>query len=156
MLKLAKIIGTSFGFGYAPVAPGTFGTFFGVLIYLAIQFTFPEKMNPLLLVLIVVGTIVGTWCCKITEPEWGHDSGKIVLDESVGLWITLLFVPFKWWIVLAAFVLFRFYDILKPLGIKRIDEGMHSPASVMLDDVLAGFYAWLTLQAILWIQQSYF
>ena len=156
MLKIAKIIGTSFGFGYAPVAPGTFGTLFGVLVYLAIQFTIPEQMNPLLLVLIVVGTAVGTWCCKMTEPEWGHDSGRIVLDESVGVWITLLFVPFQWWIVLAAFILFRFYDILKPLGIKRIDEGMHSPASVMFDDVLAGIYAALTLQAILWFQQYYF
>ncbi len=156
MLQLAKIIGTSFGFGYAPVAPGTFGTLFGVLIYLLIQFTIPDQMTPLLLVLIVTGTIVGTWCCKMTEPEWGHDSGKIVLDESVGVWITLLCVPFQWWIVVAAFILFRFYDILKPLGIKKIDEGMHSPASVMLDDVLAGVYAWITLQAVIWGQQAYF
>lgn len=149
MKFIAKLLGTSFGFGYAPVAPGTFGTLFGVFIYLLIYHFYPEFINYYLLVLSIAGTVIGTWCCHMVAEDWGHDPGKIVLDESVGIWITMLFIPFHWGYILAAFVLFRFFDILKPLGIKKLDRDMDTPLSVMLDDVLAGIYAWIVLQLII-------
>lgn len=145
---LAKTLGTSFGFGYAPVAPGTFGAVFGVLIYYLIYYLLPDQINWLLIALSIIGTAAGTWACHVLADEWGHDPSKIVLDESVGIWITLLFIPFSHLNVLLAFILFRFFDILKPLGIKKLDEGMDSPVSVMLDDVLAGIYAWIVLYGI--------
>ncbi|MFT5800778.1 MAG: phosphatidylglycerophosphatase A, partial [Nonlabens sp.] len=101
-------------------------------------------------------TALGTWSCKVLEKDWGHDPSRVVMDESVGVWITMLFMPFNHWYVFFAFVLFRFFDILKPLGIRAIDGKMHSPFSVMLDDIVAGVYAWLVLQGIIFFFGGYF
>jgi phosphatidylglycerophosphatase A len=147
---LAKAIGTSFGFGYLPVAPGTFGALFGVIIYYILHFTIPTYLNYTLIGLIVIFTIVGTWACQIVMKEWGHDPSKIVMDESVGVWITLLFIPFNHWYIWLAFGLFRLFDIWKPLGIGSIDRNMNSAFSVMLDDILAGVYAAIVLQIIIY------
>ena len=148
---IAKAIGTSFGAGYLPLMPGTYGAVFGVLIYYALHFLFPENLNFILIALILIFTIIGTWACKVVLKEWGHDPSKIVMDESVGVWITLLFIPFNHWYIWLGFVLFRFFDILKPLGIRWIDEKMDSAFSVMLDDILAGVYAWIVLQGVIQI-----
>ena len=146
----AKTIGTSFGFGYMPVAPGTFGAFFGVLIYYLIAYTLPQNINEILIALILVFTVLGTWACKIVLKEWGHDPSKIVMDESVGVWITLLFIPFNHWYIWLAFGLFRLFDIWKPLGIRTIDDKMDTSFSVMLDDIVAGIYALIVLQSIIY------
>lgn len=156
--KIAKTIATSLGFGYAPFGPGTFGTALGLIFYVLFAYAFDIidtqstslNLDFLLIGLIILFTILGTWSAKILEPEWGHDPGKIVIDETIGVWITILFVPFSWVNVLLAFVIFRFFDILKPLGIRAIDEKLHSPFSVMLDDIVAGVYSAMTLQAILY------
>ncbi|MFT4666077.1 MAG: phosphatidylglycerophosphatase A [Polaribacter sp.] len=152
----AKAIGTSFGFGFLPLAPGTFGTIFGILVYYALYFWQPELINWWLIGLSIVFTALGTWSCKVLEKDWGHDPSRVVMDESVGVWITMLFMPFNHWYVFFAFVLFRFFDILKPLGIRAIDGKMHSPFSVMLDDIVAGVYAWLVLQGIIFFFGGYF
>jgi len=157
-IQLAKAIATSLGFGYGPKAPGTFGALFGVIVYIILAYYFDivelglqsNSLDYLLIALIVIATAIGTWSAGVLEPEWGHDDGKIVIDETLGVWITLLFVPFSWLNVLMAFILFRFFDILKPLGVKTIDKKLHSPFSVMLDDILAGIYAALTLQLIIY------
>ena len=145
---IAKVIGTSFGFGYAPKAPGTFGALFGVLVYLAL-YNAGFQVDYWLLGLIVIGTILGTWACGVLQSDWGDDPSRIVMDESVGVWITMLFMPYSLLNVLLAFGLFRLFDIWKPLGIKKIDRGMHTPFSVMLDDIIAGVYAWLALHGFL-------
>ena len=155
--RLAKIIATSLGFGYAPFGPGTFGTALGLILYVLLAFTFnivdtqgqSLNLNFILIGLIIVFTWLGTWSARELELEWGHDPGKIVIDETIGVWITILFIPFSWINVLLAFVIFRFFDILKPLGIKAIDEKLHSPFSVMLDDIVAGIYSAITMQVIL-------
>ena len=90
---LAKAIGTSFGFGYFPVAPGTFGALFGVIIYYILHFTISLHLNSILIGLILIFLALGTWACTIVLKEWGHDPSKIVMDESIGIWITLLFIP---------------------------------------------------------------
>ncbi len=146
----AKMIGTSFGFGYFPVAPGTFGAVFGVLMYYLLHYLIPGDLNYVLIGLIILLTGIGTWACTVVLKEWGHDPSKIVMDETIGVWITLLFIPFNHWYIWLGFGLFRLFDIWKPLGIKSIDEKMDSAFSVMLDDVLAGVYAWLVLQAIIY------
>lgn len=148
--NIAKLIGTSFGFGYFPVAPGTFGALFGVIMYYLLHYLYPEDLNFILIGLIVLLTAIGTWACKVVLKEWGHDPSKIVMDETIGVWITLLFIPFNHWYIWLGFGLFRLFDIWKPLGIRTIDDKMDSAFSVMLDDVLAGVYAWGVLQIIIY------
>lgn len=147
---LAKAIGTSLGFGYAPLAPGTFGALFGIIIYYLLHYFVSININSILCVLIIIFTGLGTWACQIVLKEWGHDPSKIVMDETIGVWITLLFIPFNHWYIWLAFGLFRLFDIWKPLGIRTIDEKMNSAFSVMLDDIVAGVYAAIVLQVIIY------
>lgn len=156
--NIAKIVATSLGFGYMPVAPGTFGAVFGIICYLGLIYGYGieigehrSMISGILFVGVIVATAVGTWSAAILQKVWGHDASKIVIDETLGVWITLLCVPFTWVNVLLAFVLFRFFDILKPLGIRAIDDNMHTPFSVMLDDIVAGIYAAIVLQIIIYV-----
>ncbi len=155
MKLIAKIIATSFGFGYAPVAPGTFGTLFGVIIIYILSLPYfslqPDQINIALFILIGIGFIAGYWSTNILEEEWGKDPGKIVMDESVGLWIALLFIPISITNLIFAFILFRFFDILKPLGIKKVEK-LKGGLGVMTDDVIAGVYANIFLQFISYFQ----
>ena len=95
---------------------------------------------------IVVVTALGTWATARLMPFWGDDPSRVVVDEMVGVWIPLLACPpltedSHWWAwCLAALVLFRFFDILKPLGIRRIDR-MRGAFYVMADDIVAGLYS---------------
>ncbi|CAG0909019.1 unnamed protein product, partial [Cyprideis torosa] len=101
------------------------------------MYLFPDRLDILLIGLILIFTALGTWACKIVLKEWGHDPSKIVMDETIGVWITLLFIPFNHWYIWLGFGLFRLFDIWKPLGIRTIDDKMQSAFSVMLDDILA-------------------
>ena len=133
-----------FGSGAAPVAPGTFGTVVGVLVY----WLFHDL--PLLnyLLVILVGFAVGIRICGQTARDLGvHDHGGIVWDEIIGFLITMTAIPFAWQWVLLGFVLFRIFDIVKPWPIRQLDESVPGGLGIMLDDVLAGLYAWVVLAA---------
>lgn len=79
------------------------------------------------------------------EKYWGEDPSRVVIDEMVGVWIPLLVVPAgDWWYVVAAFVLFRFFDIVKPLGVRRM-ERFRGGVGIMMDDILAGVYSAILL-----------
>lgn len=108
-VKIAKVLATSFGFGYAPVAPGTFGALFGSLVYILVSLYTDWPIDAFLLVGIVLCTALGTWACQVLSDEWGHDPSRVVLDEVVGVWIAYLFIPFSWTGVVLGFVLFRFF-----------------------------------------------
>jgi phosphatidylglycerophosphatase A len=81
------------------------------------------------------------------EKEWGHDSNRVVIDELQGMMTALFLMPNDWRYLLVAFVLFRFFDIAKPLGIRRM-EAFAGGWGVMLDDLLAGIYSNVLLQVI--------
>lgn len=147
---IAKAIGTSLGAGYLPLMPGTYGAIFGVLAYYILHYFIPDQLNVTLLVLIAIFTVIGTWTCQVVQKEWGHDPSKIVVDETIGVWITLLFIPFNHWYILLGFGLFRLFDIWKPLGIRHIDSKMKGAFSVMLDDIVAGIYAAIVLQVFVY------
>ncbi len=155
IMNIAKIIASGFYTGYVPVAPGTFGSLFGaVLVYLInfilVQFVVGSNIFITInLILIVLVYLIGVWSIGKVHQEWKHDDKRIVIDEIVGVWISLIVVPFKVKYYLLAFLVFRFFDILKPLGIKKID-GFSSNISVMLDDVLAGFYSMLVVFIIVY------
>ena len=155
-MKRAKlfhiIIASGFGSGFSPFAPGTAGALVAVIIWTVLFYVIP--FNLLLVVtslLIVLFTAAGIWSADKLESEWGKDPSKVVVDEMVGVWIALLAVPVgNVWYILFAFLLFRFFDIFKPLGIRKMEQ-LEGGIGVMADDILAGIYSFLLLMGVRWL-----
>ena len=152
-----KIIGSGFGAGYSPIAPGTAGALVALLflvahVHLVIYGCFGGYYVPLgfLLPLIFIFFFLGKIACDKLEPLWGHDPSKIVVDEMVGMWIAMLLVPFDLLNTLLAFILFRIFDIWKPLGIRKMEK-LKGGWGVMMDDVLAGVYSLIILHLYLFL-----
>lgn len=134
-----------FGSGLAPKAPGTFGTLAAIPFFLLLQdLTWPLYLSWLL-VTFALGVL---WCDRSSKALGVHDHGGIVWDEFVGFWITMFMAPAGWLWIVIGFVLFRFFDILKPWPINWLDKKVHGGFGIMIDDVLAGIYALLVLQLI--------
>ncbi|MCW3088446.1 MAG: phosphatidylglycerophosphatase [Sediminibacterium sp.] len=104
------------------------------------------RFQPIMIAVTVAITLLGTWSATMVEPGWGKDSSRVVIDEAAGMYISLLFVPVTVPYLLAGLVLFRFFDIVKPLYIRRA-EALPAGWGVMMDDVLAGIYTNILLQA---------
>lgn len=134
-------IGTGFGSGYSPVAPGTAGAAVALLIWLALaSFMSFDVLLFVTAALLVVFTLLGIWSGNVLEKYWGEDPSKVVVDEMVGVWISLLAVPEGGYIYpILAFVLFRLFDIFKPLGVRKMEK-LGGGLGIMMDDILAGFY----------------
>lgn len=151
---LPVLIGTGFGSGFSPVAPGTAGALLASIIWGALYFLLPFSVVLWITVLLVLFfTFTGVWAANKLEPYWGEDPSRIVVDEMVGVWIPLLAVPDneQWfWYVIAAFCLFRIFDIAKPLGIRRM-ENLKGGLGVMMDDILAGIYSFVLLAGVRWV-----
>jgi phosphatidylglycerophosphatase A len=141
---LAIVIGTGFGTGFSPIASGTVGSLLGVALYV------PLAAAGLPAVAIAVAMLfpIGVWAAGVCGRRYGaHDHGRIVVDEVVGQFIALASFPALPGWLLAGFLLFRFFDIWKPYPAGLIDERWRTPFGVMADDVVAGVYANLALQA---------
>ena len=153
-----KFIATGFGSGYSPVAPGTTGALVACGILGGLYTIFPGQFSGGwqqaygLLLLTAIFFFLGVKAANELEKEWGHDPSKIVVDEMAGVWIAMLGIPFSWTNLALAFVLFRVFDIWKPLGIRQM-ERLNGGWGVMMDDVLAGIYSALVLHAGLYINQ---
>jgi len=146
------IIATGFGSGYFPVAPGTAGAVLATVIWLGLSLVFPfYHLLIATALLIILFTILGVWSSGIMETCWGKDPSKVVIDEMVGVWIPLLAVDNenKYYIyyALCALLLFRLFDIFKPLGIRKI-ENIGGGWGIMLDDIAAGLYSLFILYGI--------
>jgi len=136
-------IATWFGSGFLRPAPGTWGTLAGLPFGIALM-----MLGGTAGLLIGLGLVIplGFWASKHFEiMARDKDSGMIVIDEVAGLWIALIPAALTPWSVLAAFALFRFFDVLKPYPVSWIDKKMHGAISVMGDDLMAGIYAALCL-----------
>lgn len=146
--KFAVFVASGMYSGFAPFAPGTFGSLVGsVIVYLLLIFSL--IINPwTLLTLSIFSFLIGYWAIKALPDSWIHDDQRIVIDEVLGIFISLCFLPISIQTILLSLVLFRLYDIFKPLGIRSFDN-LSSDMSVLLDDALAGVYANLTLQIII-------
>ena len=149
--KLAISIASGLGSGYSPVAPGTAGSVVGVII--AVLFIILSGLNIfsglIYILLIAVIFAVGVWSAGRAEVIYGEkDCGKIVIDEIAGMLVTLYLVPFDWRWLLAGFLLFRLFDIVKPFPARRIDQRVEGGWGVMLDDIAAGIYANIGLQIL--------
>jgi len=138
-------IATGAGTGYLPMAPGTWGSMLGVALWFGLR-----NLGPASYVIFTAALfLVGTACAGSAEKIVDHaDPGLVVIDEVVGQMIALTAVPHHPLAVLAAFLLFRFFDILKPFPVGWLDRHIHGGLGIMLDDVIAGLYALLLVQII--------
>lgn len=152
MKTLAKIFASGFGSGYAPIAPGTAGSILATLIVFGLHdlaHVGTHFMTIFLIAASVFGTVVGIISCNILEDEWGKDPSKVVLDEMVGIFISLIWVPINMTSIILSLILFRIFDISKMLGIKKL-ESIEGGTGVMADDILAGIYANFILQLLVY------
>ena len=140
-----KLVATGMGFGLSPFAPGTCGAFLAVLLLYPI--TLSNHPDLWLVSLSILFYFLGVISTAYLEKQWGKDPSRVVIDEVIGLWISIAFIPISFTTVILAFFLFRLFDIWKPLGVRKLEDigGAHG---VMLDDVLAGVYANIVLQVI--------
>ena len=136
--SLSGFFAFGFGSGLAPWAPGTFGTL------AAIPFAVGLKLLPplVLWLAVPVAFVLGVYLCDVASRRLGqHDPGGIVWDEMVAYWLTVMFLPLHWAWLLAAFVLFRLFDILKPWPILWVEKRFGGGLGIMLDDIVAALYA---------------
>ena len=136
-----------FGSGLAPVAPGTFGSIPGLLLFwLTMDFGLYVQLG-----IVAATALAGIWICGESARRIGvHDHGGIVWDEIVGMYVTLLFAPVSVAGFVLAFVLFRVMDIVKPWPIRDLDHRLGGGLGIMLDDLLAALYAALPLALYGW------
>ena len=137
------LLATGFGSGLSPKAPGTFGTLAAIPLYVIISGFGMATYWITFMSLFLIGILI---CNKATEVLEVHDHPGIVWDEIVGYLITMYSLPQNWTLVIAGFIVFRFFDILKPWPIKMIDQTVKGGLGIMLDDVVAGAAANIVLQ----------
>lgn len=139
---IAYFFATGFGTGYLPLAPGTAGSLLALLVYYFFPLT---PVSWLIISLFFLG--FGLWAGGVVENEKGKDPGIVVIDEMVGQWCALLFLPKTYPILLMGFLLFRLLDIIKPYPAGRL-ERLKGGSGIMFDDVIAGVYTNIILQII--------
>jgi phosphatidylglycerophosphatase A len=146
--RLALFLATAGYSGYFPIAPGTVGSAVGLIVYLLVWWT----RSPILEVALIVATFaLGTWAATRAERFFGGiDPGPVVIDEVLGMLVTLAFIPAGWPAMIAGFVIFRVFDVIKPFPADRLEK-LHGGFGIMADDAMAGVYANLTLRLVMWL-----
>jgi phosphatidylglycerophosphatase A len=131
-----------------PIAPGTWGSAVGLGVA-----EFLDLSLPAYFVVIVIGLMLGIIAAEAAEKAIGEqDSGHIVIDEFIGYLVSAYAVSHTHWHLVAAFLLFRVFDILKPFPISRLEERLSGGLGIMADDIVAGIFANIILQAGIWIR----
>ena len=131
-----------FGSGLSPKAPGTAGTLVAMLLWPLLA-GLPLEIY---LAIVAVVSVGGFYLCGKTASDLGvHDHPGIVWDEIAGYWLAMAAIPCTWYWMLAGFVLFRLFDIWKPWPISWLDKQVHGGVGIMVDDLLAGLFAWILL-----------
>jgi phosphatidylglycerophosphatase A len=142
---LSRLLATGFYSGFFPFAPGTVGSLVALLPFLLI----PLPNTAAWFSIIVLVFFIGVWAATEVEKTHGHDASVIVIDEMVGMWLSIVFLP-SWvngyWLM-GAFLIFRLFDIVKPFP-AGISQKLPGGWGVMVDDVIAGIYSNLVLRLI--------
>ena len=143
--RLAKAVGTVFGIGFIPFAPGTFGSLAAALVYLFVPALRPVE---LIVPLILAVSVIGVWAGGLMEEEYGEDPSAAVIDELAGQWVALVALPASPLVVLVSFLYFRLYDIWKP---GPVDKAQSLPGGwgIMTDDLLAGMLANVSVRIVM-------
>ena len=143
-----KLAATVFGIGYIGKGAGTVAAIAGCICwYLLWAGNYPPFL-PIVITFII--TAIGVWAGNKVEPIWGKDHNRVVIDEVAGMFVTLLFIPVTIKYILAGLILFRFFDIVKPFYIRKL-ELLPGGWGVMFDDIAAGLYANILLQLVVWL-----
>jgi phosphatidylglycerophosphatase A len=146
-IRLRLTLATGFGAGYAPIAPGTVGSLPGLLLVWLLAWL---GGHPAAVVGFVAVVLLGVWAADAAEAHFGErDPGQVVIDEIAGQMLTLLFVPLSPVTLVVGFLLFRVLDVIKPPPARWL-ETLPRGTGIMADDLMAGAYANLLLQAALW------
>lgn len=145
-MKFYKTIASVGGIGYVGKGGGTVAALFFCVIWLLLPAGYSTTFWQVVVTFFIIA--IGTWSSNVVDAVWGKDSSKVVIDEVAGMAITLLYVPQHITYMLAGLVAFRFFDIVKPLGIKKLEKWPKG-WGVMADDVLAGLYASIVIQLLL-------
>jgi phosphatidylglycerophosphatase A len=149
--RLAILLATVGYVGHVPIAPGTAGSAAALPLYVLVRMSGSPALE---VVVILVLLAAGCWAGSVAETHYGRtDPGYVVLDEVVGMLITLLLVPVSVTGAIVGFFLFRLFDIIKPFPARQC-ERLHGGVGIMTDDVVAGIYGNLALRAILYALPS--
>jgi phosphatidylglycerophosphatase A len=145
MKRFFLFLATGFGVGYSPVAPGTLGTLIAIPVYYFLS----GILSPIYEITLVGFCFLSVWISENAERFFRKkDDQRIVIDEVIGFLITMLWVPKTLVFIIIGFFLFRFFDILKPFPIRRLEKGFKGGFGIVLDDVVAGVYANIFLKMI--------
>jgi len=146
--RFALVLASAASVGYIPFAPGTFGSAAALPLWFLLRQSGWAAAEPVAIVALLVA---GAWSARVVERALAvEDPGVIVIDEVVGMLVTLLWLPLSWPVALAGFFAFRVFDIVKPFPARRL-EHVTGGWGVMLDDVAAGVYAYATVRVLLWL-----
>lgn len=142
----ALAVCTVFGVGYLPFAPGTFGAAAGLAVWALLP------ASPVVQAFAIAGVFaIGAWSGSVAERHYERvDPSYVVIDEVLGMLITLAFIPVGWSGALAGFFIFRVFDVVKPYPANRLEK-FHGGFGIMADDAMAGIYANLTLRVLIWL-----
>ena len=146
--KPHQLLAVGFGSGLINPAPGTWGT----LAAVPLVFLMAQLGDIAYVAITILSCVLGVWICGRCADDVGvHDHPSIVWDEFAGLFITMAFIEPTVLHLCIGFALFRFFDILKPWPISVLDAKVHGGLGIMADDILAGVFAFISLQAIVHI-----
>ena len=149
MTRLAILLATVGYVGHCPIAPGTAGSAAALVLYAALRMAGSPPAADLGVVVLLF--VVGCWAGSVAERHYGRtDPGAVVLDEVIGMLLTLWLIPVTWMGALVGFLLFRLFDIVKPFPARQC-ERLHGGLGIMADDAVAGLYGNLALRLIVWI-----
>jgi phosphatidylglycerophosphatase A len=149
MQSIIKFVTSFLYIGYAPVAPGTFGSIGGLAVYLLVK----DSAALYAISFIAIFALGMAFSGEAENLFKRKDAGQIVIDEACGMMLSLAFLPCKLWIIVAGFLLFRLFDIIKPPPIKSLEK-LSGSLGIMLDDIIAALYTNIILQIIVKIQKS--
>ena len=141
-----KILGSGFYTGYIPLASGTFGSLAGLILYAIPGFEIPLVSFSAIILFTVIGIYIGN---KFDEI-YGKDPAECTIDEIVGMWITLLYLPKTIWISILAFIVWRALDVIKPFPARKLEK-LKGGLGIMIDDIVAGVYSLGIVHLILFI-----
>jgi len=141
--RICKFIASLFCIGYIPVAPGTLGSFVALFFYFFVK-DYPELIGPIILISFILGILTAG---RAEQGFGGKDSSEIIIDEFVGMLVSLYLLPVRFGYIVWAFLLFRFFDIVKPFPVNRLEE-LSGGLGIMLDDIMAGVYTNLILHGV--------
>ena len=148
MTRLAVFIATAGYCGYFPIAPGTVGSAAGLVVYLLVWWSGSPLVEAGLIAAVFAA---GVWAGTTAERFFGGiDPGPVVIDEVLGMLVTLAFIPVGWSAALAGFFLFRLFDVFKPWPARSL-ERLHGGLGVMADDAMAAVYSNLSLRFLMWL-----